>query len=87
MPKAELNITLDDDASKTIKIVDAEAVGSCKVNLSSSGRILKISVEAEDEKSMISGLGSVLKQLRVIRDVKTVASASANTDTNINIRQ
>ena len=65
MPKSEIQIELD-NPKDCFEILEGEKFRNSKVNIAADKNGLRITIEAENSKALISAIGSVVKQIKII---------------------
>ncbi|MDE1767824.1 MAG: hypothetical protein KGH64_02085 [Candidatus Micrarchaeota archaeon] len=68
MPKARLTIHLDNPRDYFEILNGAEKFGGIKARLKVKGNELSLDVDAEDAKSVVLAIGSIVKQIRIIEE-------------------
>lgn len=65
MPKSEIYIELD-GPKDYLEILDGEKFRNSKVQINVDGKKLRIKIDSENPKALISAIGNVAKQIRII---------------------
>jgi len=65
LPKSEIQIELD-NPKDCFEILEGEKFRNSKVNIAADKNGLRITIEAENSKALISAIGSVVKQIKII---------------------
>lgn len=72
MPKASISIELD-NAQDCFEILESEEdFGDSKVSLDVKENMLSVDIEADDSKALMSAIGNVVKQIRIIEETSDV---------------
>ncbi|MCL4365393.1 MAG: hypothetical protein M1569_03165 [Candidatus Marsarchaeota archaeon] len=65
MPKLTLTIELD-NPKDYFEILDGERFSNSRVSIKPEGSLLKVRIDADSPKALMSIAGSIIKQIRII---------------------
>ena len=65
MPKSEIYIELD-NPKDYFNVLEGDRLKNSKVEIKVEGKKLRIKIDAQNPKALISAIGSITKQIRII---------------------
>ncbi len=71
MPKLSLTIELDNPKSY-FEILEGEKFGDSRIDIKAEGKTLKVRIDADNAKALISAMGSTIKQIRIIEQTSSL---------------
>lgn len=72
MPKANLRLELGANSKDYIGVLDNPKLSGVTVRSKGRGTFIEMDIEADDSKALISAVGIMLKQLKVVESVGTL---------------
>ena len=69
LPKSEILIELDNPRD-CFEILEGEKFKNSKVEFKADGKRMTVRIDSQNQKALISALGSVVKQIRIIEQTE-----------------